>query len=139
MSPGIPVGSVVFVVPTNKVFSPILSPKYLIGDIITFKRAGQIVTHRIIKTITDSNGIYYQTKGDANNSIDTQLVSQSDIIGQGVFTVPYIGRLFVFARKPMGFISMVLFPSIYIIVMEIFTIFDELKRNKNNNEITITT
>jgi signal peptidase len=62
------------------------------GDIVTFRRAdGAIVTHRIIELRRDSAGVAYQTKGDANDAPDQQLVRPADVMGRVVVFVPEVG------------------------------------------------
>ena len=41
-----------------------------IGDIISFRRYGQLIVHRVTKIATDENGIYFITRGDANLATD---------------------------------------------------------------------
>lgn len=80
--------------PTLKIGSVIISKKpenassLKVGDIITFKQDGTVVTHRIIEIVKE-NGIRYRTKGDnPNNSPDIELVSPGSI--QAV----YVWKLF---------------------------------------------
>jgi len=41
-----------------------------IGDIITFKQDNYLIVHRVIDAGTDSDGVYFITKGDNNNIND---------------------------------------------------------------------
>ena len=54
------------------------------GDIITFFKDEQIITHRIIEKLDDGN---FVTKGDANNSKDSKVYRQN-IIGKVIKIVP---------------------------------------------------
>ena len=54
---------------------------YKVGDIVTFKKDGYHVTHRIIK----KNGNKVITKGDANNIEDDEINIKS-IIGKVIYT-----------------------------------------------------
>ena len=56
------------------------SNEYKKGDIVTFKRDGYYITHRIIK-VKDNTVI---TKGDANNTSDGE-INKSDIVGKYIF------------------------------------------------------
>lgn len=69
-----------------------VSSKDLIsGDIITFKKDGYLVTHRI-SSIEERNGIIsYRTKGDANNIQDEELIKYNDVVGKYVYRIPYGG------------------------------------------------
>ena len=54
-----------------------------IGDIITFKvDENTLVTHRVVEIVKNENDAEYVTKGDANNSVDTQKVKFKDIEGK---------------------------------------------------------
>lgn len=61
------------------------------GDIITFKQQDSIITHRVVDIIKEDGKIYYQTKGDNNNSNDENLVEYKDIEGIYVYRIPKIG------------------------------------------------
>lgn len=44
-----------------------------IGDIISFRKNGILIVHRVIEKGTDSQGIYFVTKGDNNNFNDGKI------------------------------------------------------------------
>lgn len=59
--------------------------------IIVYSIGKQNIVHRVID-IKEVNGeIFYQTKGDANNSPDADLVSTDQVIGIYQFSIKYIG------------------------------------------------
>ena len=60
-------------------------------DIIVFKKDNKLVAHRIIKTKEDSSKLYFYTKGDANNTVDAELVSEDEVLGVVRRVVKYIG------------------------------------------------
>lgn len=41
-----------------------------IGDIITFRQDNYLIIHRVVDIGTDSEGVYFITKGDNNNVVD---------------------------------------------------------------------
>ena len=59
--------------------------RYVIGDIVTYKKSDYFITHRIIKSIQGNKVI---TKGDANNTADEE-IDMDAIVGK----VIYIGGL----------------------------------------------
>lgn len=59
--------------------------------IIVYSIGKQNIVHRIIDIKEVDGEIYYQTKGDANNSPDANLVSQDQVIGIYKFSMKYIG------------------------------------------------
>lgn len=93
--------------------------KYFVGDIVTYKTIGTPVTHRIIEET--ENG--FITKGDANNTPDTE-ISNNDIIGKVILTVPNIGYLISFLSTPLGLLILSLLFSVIILIPSI------LKNNK---------
>ena len=53
---------------------------YDIGDVVTYKKNGYHVTHRIIK----KNGNKITTKGDANNTPDEE-ITINDVVGRVIY------------------------------------------------------
>ena len=52
------------------------------GDIIAFKEGSIVVTHRIVRVETAEDGtLQFITKGDANNTEDSQPVSAANLVG----------------------------------------------------------
>ena len=64
------------------------------GDIITFKSrtTNNLTTHRVMDIINDKK-IKFQTKGDANDSLDPMLVDGNLLIGKVIVHIPYVGKL----------------------------------------------
>ena len=59
-----------------------------VGDIISYKRSGQLIVHRVIEKGEDDNGYFFRTKGDNNLVADPGLVRFDQV--QGVlFAVVY--------------------------------------------------
>lgn len=84
MSPTIPPGSVIYVVPTE--FERLSE-----NDIITFSTGNSTVTHRIVSI--DENNRSLVTKGDGNNLIDANPVPYDKVIGKVMFSNKYLGRI----------------------------------------------
>lgn len=116
MEPAIKTGSVIFSVP-SKNYNP--------GDVITFKPGGEeknLVTHRIeFKLYPEGTLNYplYMTSGDANENFDRWEVWPEDILGKVTFSVPYLGYAVDFAKKPYGFILLVIIPATIVIYEEL--------------------
>ena len=87
MEPKLPVGSLV-VADTE-------STNVKIGEIVTFQKSGRTVTHRV--TGLKEHG--YQTKGDANQEADYDLLQQEQIVGTVVFCIPYLGYGVLWMQK----------------------------------------
>jgi signal peptidase len=122
MEPTIMTGGIVVIKPETN---------YQVGDIVTFgaDTKTQIpTTHRIIEMGDSAFGRSVRTQGDANNAPDPRLTPVSDIHGKVVLTIPYVGFLLDFARKPIGFALLVGLPAFAVIVDEIGKIVAEVKR-----------
>ena len=126
MEPVIKTGSVVIVKPVDN---------YKIEDIITFtnsKKPGESITHRIYDMKVNEGRISYITKGDANNAPDQREVSEREVVGKVLFSIPYLGYAVDFAQKPLGFAFIILIPAVIIIGDEIRKIYGEIKKKKTN-------
>lgn len=113
MEPSIDAGSIAFVVETGT---------YERGDVVTFERAGEVITHRIVDR-TDGG---YVTAGDANAVPDDWLVSDAQIVGTVVYTVPYYGSILQFTRTPHGYILFVLLPGTVLLARELGSLSERL-------------
>ena len=60
-------------------------------DILVFEYNNVIVTHRVKNIIKKGNVTYFQTKGDNNNKVDTDLISEEDVLGVVKYVVKYVG------------------------------------------------
>ncbi len=120
MTPTLPVGSLIFAQAHTT---------YTTGDIISFENATQqTVTHRIAKVINENNMISYQTKGDANNTVDSTLVKSTDVIGAEVFSLPMAGYFIYFLKSPLGFFSSIIFPITVFLVFELWNLKKEIEK-----------
>ncbi|MDI6903777.1 MAG: signal peptidase I [Methanocellales archaeon] len=106
MEPAIKMGSVVVVKPADTLQE---------GDIICFKNSEQKVTHRIYEVLEDG----FKTKGDANEDPDARIIHPDEILGQVMFSIPYLGYLSHHARSPLGFVLLVILPAALLIIGEI--------------------
>lgn len=128
MEPAIKMGSVVVVKP---------SEEYKIGDVITFgpyTKEKTPTTHRINDIRVVEDVAYYITKGDANSSPDQKEVSEKEIIGKVLFSVPYLGYAVDAAKKPMGFMLIIIAPAAIIIGDELRKIWVEIKTQRGKRE-----
>lgn len=129
MEPSIHTGSIIIVKPISN---------YKIGDVITFgpNTKTQIpTTHRIVETRAEEGEMVYKTKGDANNSEDNKEIFKKDIIGKVYLTVPYIGYIVNFVKKPIGLMIVIVIPSVILIYDEIQKIIKEIEKIKEKKKI----
>jgi signal peptidase I len=105
MQKTIPVGSLVV---DQKV-----DPRQLeVGDVISFQKplgAHGLDTHRIVAIKNDKGMRLYQTKGDSNPIADPWVISfdRGMVAHRMVFSVPYAGNALIFARSPLGRLSLI--------------------------------
>jgi signal peptidase len=108
---------------------------YNVGDMVTFGLDTKMqipTTHRIVE-ITDGPNPVYITKGDANEDPDQANTRFADIHGKVILTVPTLGFILDFARKPLGFGLIVGLPATLIILEEIGKIIREVKKMRQKN------
>lgn len=122
MEPTIHTGSIVVIKPSSQ---------YKIGDVVMFGKDTKTeipTTHRIVSNRAVEGVVLFTTKGDANEDPDTTEIRQSDIHGKVLFTVPFMGYVIDFVRKPIGIIIVIIVPALFIIYDEIRKIIKEVKK-----------
>lgn len=106
MEPAIGSGALVFVH---------ASGDYGVGDVVTFDQDGVTVTHRIVRA-TDQG---YVTRGDANAGVDDWRVTDDEVVGKVVGSVPLYGRLLAFVGTTGGYAAVVLLPVVVLSALEL--------------------
>ena len=61
------------------------------GDIIEYQMEGYTVIHRVTKKTQKNGRFTFTTKGDSNDTEDSEPVTQEQVIGKVIFKVRYIG------------------------------------------------
>jgi signal peptidase I len=132
MAPAIPTGSL------------IKSNGYILedlqkDDIITFQsKGGAIVTHRIVKVdkkeTPKSDGgkiveYHFVTKGDANNSLDDEIVESGQILGEYKWHIPYLGYATSMVKTTAGFVAFVLVPGVFLVIIELWLLVLGMKKD----------
>jgi signal peptidase I len=86
MEPTIPLGAVVLDV-------PVAHDQLAVGDIVTVQVGEQkaIFTHRIVRLVPRSDGLWIQTKGDANPDNDPSIIPATSVVGRVDTVIPYAG------------------------------------------------
>ncbi len=123
MEPTIPTGSVIMV---GK------RAEYFTNDILTFSSGPKTTTTHRVLAKTWPDGIFkspsFVTKGDANDSLDTNQLASDKIVGKVLLTVPYVGRITSIAKTPMGFIFLVVVPGTIIVYEELRSLVNNLRK-----------
>lgn len=122
MAPSIKTGSLILSQKTKDVKK---------NDVITFfypLNDVKYVTHRVaaIEQV-NKNEVVYRTKGDANNSIDSQFVRPEAVYGKVLFAIPTLGYFFSFVRTTPGLALFLIIPTTIIVYNEFLSIIKELK------------
>lgn len=123
MEPTYPVGSIVYYHKCN-------FDELQVGDAVTFKAEGALVTHRI----TTVNGISRTvvTKGDNNTTEDPVPVEENEIVGKATgFAIPYAGYFVTYGKKPVAIAVMA---GILLINYVLESICSKQKGDKKNEE-----
>src|SRR2546425_7378393 len=86
------------------------------GDIITYRPAQQpelVVTHRLTHISLDDRGrLQFTTKGDANNAEDQVAVRPEGVLGRVAYSIPKLGYLVDFAKRPEGKVLLIGIPGL---------------------------
>lgn len=131
MEPSIKTGAVVIIRPSDE---------YRIGDVIMFGEDTKTqvpTTHRIVSDEARSGIFYYTTQGDANEDPDPQPVAKGEVIGKVLFSIPYLGYVLDFAKKPFGFVLLIGVPAAIVIFDEGVNIWRETKKIKERKPPTL--
>ena len=132
MEPELPVGSLIFAKTVNP-------DDIQTNDVIVFQQnmsseSKIFVTHRVIDIIDGK----FQTKGDANEDVDTTLVEPSDVKAKQVLVIPQLGYLISsyskLMRTPAVFIPVFAVPAVVLIISEIRRIWIVSEAEKIMNE-----
>lgn len=104
MEPNLNVGDMII---TKKVSS---QDEIQIGDVVTYslENGRDTVTHRVTDIVYEDGQKLYQTKGDNNNSPDSDLVKFENIIGKKFYNIPGLGMKISYIFTETGIIIMAL-------------------------------
>lgn len=104
MEPALHVGDVA-------VLRPVDSDRLKVGDVITYRSAGHLTTHRIIRIEEGQSGLAFYTKGDANETADGAPVHGDSIVAMVFYSVPRLGFLVTFANSTAGMLALIVGPA----------------------------
>ncbi len=112
MEPALKVGGLIFCrkIPVNEVE---------VGDIIGFNaQQGEKVTHRVIDVREEDGKRWFQTKGDANEDPDPDLVAiGEEKVDKVVYHLPYLGFFSSFMQSKLAFLVFICAPAFILIVL----------------------
>lgn len=122
MEPSIKIGSVVIVQPASD---------YKTGDVITVSEPANrkvSLTHRITEVKERDGKTFYVTKGDANETPDSEERPKENVVGKVLFSIPYVGYPISFAKTRDGLVVLVIIPATIIVYSELLNIKNEAQR-----------
>ncbi|MFC1710507.1 signal peptidase I [Patescibacteria group bacterium] len=108
-------GSMEPIIQTGSLVAVKKQSDYEEGEIVTFKGTSNeskrlddfYTTHRILEVIENEGDVVYKTKGDANTGEDKDTTLRSNVLGEVVFTIPYLGYAVNFAKSKTGIVILV--------------------------------
>lgn len=62
-----------------------------VGDVIIWQKSKKRIIHRVAEKENDSDGVYLRTRSDKYEVQDPVKIRFEDIIGEAVFSIPYLG------------------------------------------------
>lgn len=123
MSPRFNVGDVVISAPTPAVLHA--------GDIVTFGGTATHAptTHRVHAMKVQPDGLYLQTKGDANATPDPNPVAASTVSGVMVGTLPRLGFWLAFYGSTVGKLLVLGTPLVLILIAQVASLWGGRRRD----------
>lgn len=74
--------------------------KYNQDETIVYKKAGNLITHKIVKISQKQGNTIIKTKGEENEKVDAWELGQNEIIGKYDFKIPKLGKFIgIFKNK----------------------------------------
>ena len=107
MEPAINMGDAVVTGPVGGLLRREIGP----GTIVTYIRGNSPVTHRVVAV----KGNSLVTKGDASEDPDPKPVMMSEVCGVYLSRVPYLGYFNNFMRTTVGWLVVVVAPTVLIV------------------------
>lgn len=100
-----------------------------VDDVVTFRTSAgsATTTHRIHQLKPTPGGMFLQTKGDANQTPDANLVSASDVTGVMTGKIPYLGFWLVFFQSPIGKMLVLGTPLLLIFIAQALSMIGDLR------------
>jgi signal peptidase len=121
MAPAIPTGSIVFV---EGIESSQVDERVTKGEVITYADDGRnLITHRVVEKHQAGDSVRFVTKGDANENVDPEPVYRQNVVGEVMFSVPFVGYVIAFADTGYGFLILVWGPVLALVFSELVSLY----------------
>lgn len=103
-----------------------------VGDVIAFfdpeSASRSIVIHRVTEIVSDSDGIAFRTKGDANDDVDRSKVPDENLVGRYMGKIGGMGHIVMFMQSTTGLIVCVALPLMLLIA------YDAIRRRRYDRQ-----
>ena len=112
MEPAIPIGAAV-------VADPVPPAEITVGDVVSLRTGTNlksIFTHRVTRIVARDDGLWLETKGDANAAVDPSLTPVANVIGRVAWSMPYAGYLLALLSIPSGVLFVILLAGLLLTV-----------------------
>ena len=123
MEPEIKTGSLLF---THNVEAE----KIEVGDTITFRDGDHFTTHKVISKNSDNGEVSFRTQGIANESPDPGIVTEDELRGRKLVSIPLLGYFIAWAGTTQGLLIVVVLPGTLLILLEAKNIVDEFRKEQ---------
>lgn len=115
------------------IISKVSEENLKVGDVITFKKDEEVITHRIIK-INKSEENDYITKGDNNNIEDQKSISYKDIEGRKVLRIPFLGKIIMKLQDEVYIIILIIIALVLYLKTQTTEDKHKMRREKKKKE-----
>lgn len=104
------------------------SDSYAVGDVITYFPEDEsfLVTHRIVRMEGDK----FYTKGDANQSEDSDPVLIEQIVGKVAVKLDKVGYFIEWLKSPVG----IIFAATFIVLLILIIVIEDKRRGKTDSD-----
>jgi signal peptidase len=127
MEPGISTGDLV-------VNRPIAAADARIGDVITFHppTGPDRISHRVHSMTTRGDSLVFETKGDANTSVETWKIGRDGRIGRVVMRVRRLGWVVAWARRPVVVLLIIVLPALGLGIWELIALWRPARQSRGH-------
>jgi signal peptidase len=96
-----------------------------VGDVVTFRdpaEPSKLITHRVRRIEVSGSSVSFDTKGDANTSIEQWKIATDGTIGLVMYRVPRLGYVLFYVHGALGRLLLVVVPALLLGGYEIWRI-----------------
>ena len=108
------------------------------GDVITFVDGSSPTTHKVIDVVQDGETIRFKTKGTANEDPDQGFVEADQVVGETMFTIPYLGRVVMLANTKLGAALFLIVPGVLLVLNEVWGLAQEWRHRDSSDTEVVT-